>query len=180
MTPFFTTKPAGEGVGLGLAICQGIMDQHGGKLFFTSHPAEGTEFVLEFPVASTLSHYQPSSPLNILVVDDEPFIAELLRERFQLLGHQVQAFTHPKEGLEAAAKGSFDVAFVDLRMPDLDGWKVLKELSALKDLSLYAMSGFEIHQSPQDIPLQGILKKPFDIMEIHSLLMKEMGGRQAA
>lgn len=53
MTPFFSTKPVAQGVGLGLAISQSIMDQHGGKLFFTSSEKEGTEFVLDFPAAAS-------------------------------------------------------------------------------------------------------------------------------
>ncbi len=174
MTPFFSTKPAGEGVGLGLAICQGIMDQHGGKLFFTSDQDKGTEFVLEFPAASAMTRSEPRKKLNILVLDDEPFIVDLLKERFHLLGHNVQAFTQAQSALKSAAKESYDVAFVDLRMPDQDGWEVLSQLAAFPTISLYAMSGFHARQQRPEIPLKRILNKPFDIAVLLSLLEEEM------
>ncbi|MFA5308516.1 MAG: ATP-binding protein [Dehalococcoidales bacterium] len=49
-TPFFTTKEAGKGAGLGLSICLGIVNEHGGKLYADSEPEKGTTFVIELPV----------------------------------------------------------------------------------------------------------------------------------
>ncbi|MFO8009459.1 MAG: ATP-binding protein [Dehalococcoidia bacterium] len=49
--PFFTTKEVGEGTGLGLSICYGIVEEHGGKIYFQSTSGEGTVFTVELPVA---------------------------------------------------------------------------------------------------------------------------------
>lgn len=181
MTPFFTTKPSGEGVGLGLAICQGIMDQHGGRLFFTSDATAGTEFVLEFPLATSLVIPRNDKPLSILVIDDEAFIADLLRERFNSMGHRTQSFTNPQTALEAAARGHFHLAFVDLRMPEMEGWDVLEKLSENKDLTLYAMSGYSATYSSQKISLvQGLIQKPFDMDQLAKILHEEVQRRHIA
>jgi len=54
--PFFTTKEVGQGTGLGLAMCKGIIEEHGGRLFFRSLPGVGTTFFIELPLKSPKRH----------------------------------------------------------------------------------------------------------------------------
>ncbi len=63
--PFFTTKEVGEGTGLGLSMCKGIVEEHHGRLFFRSLPGVGTTFFVELPVAQPkglTSHAQKEDP----------------------------------------------------------------------------------------------------------------------
>ena len=52
-SPFFTTKKLGKGTGLGLSICQGIIAEHGGKIWAESEPGSGAAFKVELPVWTT-------------------------------------------------------------------------------------------------------------------------------
>ena len=84
--PFFTTKPAGEGTGLGLSLSHDIVvKQHGGAIDVESAPGS-TRFVIQLPRTDSGGSLQPGGgPLNplILVVDDEPDVEDLFRQQFR-------------------------------------------------------------------------------------------------
>jgi len=131
--PFFTTKAPGVGTGLGLSIVYGIVHQHGGEVRFESRPGIGTKFVVELPVVSVpaersanLSRGHASSAGEtpkgrILVIEDEPTVAQLIVDVLREEGHHVVSAIDSKEGLERIARGSYDLIVCDLRMPGLDG-----------------------------------------------------------
>ena len=84
--PFFTTKPAGEGTGLGLSISHDIIvKQHGGSIEVNTQPGEFTEFRIILPRAAATIAKSGGSRMNllILVVDDEPDVADLFRQQFR-------------------------------------------------------------------------------------------------
>jgi two-component system, NtrC family, sensor kinase len=131
--PFFTTKAPGVGTGLGLSIVYGIVHQHGGEVTFESRPGIGTKFVVELPVVSVpaelsanLSRGHVSSAGEtpkgrILVIEDEPTVAQLIVDVLREEGHHVASAIDSKEGLERIARSSYDLIVCDLRMPGLDG-----------------------------------------------------------
>ena len=137
--PFFTTKPVGVGTGLGLSICHGIVTSLGGQIAAYGD-ATGTTFRVVLPTSETLAadstppaNEQPSSRdsirARILVVDDEPQIANALRE---LLApeHTVVAAASAREALEAIEGEDFDVVFCDLMMPGADGVDLFERVRA--------------------------------------------------
>ena len=90
--PFFTTKPTGEGTGLGLSISYDVITHgHGGALTVESDVGAGTEFTIYLPRRFAAGEAQGSSDesqggfvtVSILVVDDEPDVADLFRQRFR-------------------------------------------------------------------------------------------------
>jgi PAS domain S-box-containing protein len=120
MSPFFTTKPAGEGTGLGLALSYGIMKAHGGDLTFTSSRKDGTEFVLVFPaVAATADETTRATPGRMVMVADENDVTRnILVSKLQRYGYQV---FEAKDGETLIAQltslPAIEGVFVDLYLP---------------------------------------------------------------
>jgi two-component system NtrC family sensor kinase len=131
--PFFTTKPVGVGTGLGLSIVYGIVQQHGGEVYLENQSGWGATFVVELPIVVALTEERPRedrgpAPIaaagpgrRILVVEDEPTVAQLIAEVLSEQGHDVEAVLDSQEGLRRIARHSYDLVICDLKMPRLDG-----------------------------------------------------------
>lgn len=130
--PFFTTKPPGLGTGLGLSIVYGIVEQHGGDVAFENLSAGGAKFTVEIPLlpvpaeivsASAASPADSGSVVSsrVLVVEDEPTVAQLISDVLCEEGHKVEAVLDSQEGLTRLARSRYDLIICDLRMPRLDG-----------------------------------------------------------
>jgi signal transduction histidine kinase/CheY-like chemotaxis protein len=141
--PFFTTKPAGVGTGLGLSIVYGIVQEHGGEVSVDSLQGRGATLTVEFP-ALTVSGFdfaggeaviQPRSavvaPLQslertaaneqILIVEDEPTVAELIADVLAEEGHGVDTLLDSRAALGRLEEKSYSLVICDLKMPHLDG-----------------------------------------------------------
>jgi len=133
--PFFTTKPSGVGTGLGLSIVYGIVHQHGGEITLEGQAGAGARFVVDLPVICATEetpapHARPmggatntNSRLTgrVLVVEDEPTVANLIKDILREEGHRVEAVLDSQQGLTALSRGEYDLVICDLRMPRLDG-----------------------------------------------------------
>ncbi len=137
--PFFTTKDVGEGTGVGLAVSLGIVQSHGGSLELVQTLAgQGACFEVTLPVAAgdagTAEGQTPLQPaaggLRILVVDDEVEIAEILRDILAPAGHAVSLAHDGRQALERLARNDYDLVFSDLKMPDMDGPALYREIAA--------------------------------------------------
>jgi CheY-like chemotaxis protein len=137
--PFFTTKEEGKGTGLGLAICARIIDEHGGTISVRSREGEGSTFVIDLPVVpqdeqslestdEAQEEMAPATPLSALIVDDEPDVARVVQLSLERAGHQSAVEVSSVRAAERLATESFDVIFMDLRMPDLSGPALYREL----------------------------------------------------
>lgn len=134
--PYFTTKPLGAGTGVGLAVCLGIVEAHGGTLTVESGDGSGAVFTIVLPAGSLEGgSVEESKPLNAstgqrsaLVVDDEVGVREILAEILMSCGHRVVAAASGREALERMGEESFDVILTDIRMPDLDGRALYREI----------------------------------------------------
>jgi len=135
--PFFTTKPVGVGTGLGLALCQGIIEGNGGSIRFESPPGCGATFSVTVPVAGSLAEAvvgpaldssEPVRDKSILVVDDESAIGGLLGDLLALDGHEVDVAANGRIALDKLRARSYDLVMTDLRMPELDGPGLYREM----------------------------------------------------
>lgn len=129
--PFFTTKPPGAGTGLGLAVCQGIVARHGGRMDIDSEVGKGTSVRVRLPAAPQRDDLPVESEprgLRILVVDDERQVVETL-ERL-LSGNRVVGITDGALAVERLDTEEFDVVLCDLGMRPVNGRDVYEAVAA--------------------------------------------------
>ncbi len=137
--PFFTTKEVGEGTGIGLAVCHRIMESLQGKIGLASHPGQGASFTISLPAiaeerAATTARPESSAKpaaCRVLVVDDDPEIASMLKEILSLDGHDVRCAPSGKKALQLLARHEFQIILTDLRMADMDGIGLYTTLARL-------------------------------------------------
>ena len=110
--------------------------------------------------------------VHILLVDDEEDIAELLQRTLKRMGHMVTVYNDPSMALEEFRAGKFDLALLDIRMPGMNGYELLKRIRRLdKHLKCCFLTAFEIHKddfAQHDIPAETIdcfIKKPVHLTE---------------
>ena len=134
--PYFTTKPIGMGLGVGLAVSLGIVEAHGGALTVDCPNDGGVVFTITLPVgAVTATAVEDAAETvtsqeqrRILIVDDESDIRETLAEILTAARHRVDTVSSGRDALERMAAQRYDVILTDLRMPDLDGRALFQEI----------------------------------------------------
>jgi CheY-like chemotaxis protein len=186
--PFFTTKPVGEGTGLGLAVVHGIVKSHGGSISVQSTLGIGTSFHIYFPAAHSLVQSPLQQPTRIihgnreriLIVDDEPPLVLITQRALERIHYLTESFTRPEESIRAFRQNPnrFDLAIVDLNMPELDGLQLASRLLEIQpSLPILLVTGNAIEATLEDVHRIGIgavLPKPHTLGElshaVHQLL----------
>ena len=152
--PFFSTKERGRGTGLGLAMCHGIVQKHGGHIWFYSEPGHGTVFHIYLPtvIESSGEMNLPLLPIpsprgceTVLLVEDEAPVRTLAARVLTSLGYNVLTACDGRDGLAMAHgySGSLDLLLTDVVMPRMGGKDMALEL--IKDypsLGVLFMSGY--------------------------------------
>jgi two-component system, cell cycle sensor histidine kinase and response regulator CckA len=135
--PFFSTKEVGQGTGLGLSTCYGIIKQSGGHISVYSEIARGSTFKIYLPqveeevesLAHSLDrHDLPRGTETILLVEDDPALREMATTLLRRLGYTVYPAADGVEALSLKQQrgvGHIDLLFTDVVMPHMSG----KELS---------------------------------------------------
>jgi signal transduction histidine kinase/CheY-like chemotaxis protein len=194
--PFFTTKPPGVGTGLGLSIVYGIVKQHGGEVTFENQPGSGAKFTVELPVVPVSSEAKTIAPPRaertgrvpagrILVVEDEPTVAQLIVDVLAEEGHYAEAALDSQDGLTRLSRHAFDLVICDLRMPRLDGPAFYDALvragSPVRDKILFITGDTLARRTveflePNDFPY---LAKPFLVEELKIAVNRLLGAGKA-
>lgn len=186
--PFYTTKEGKEWAGVGLAVVYGIVKEHSGYITVESKAGHGTTFNIYLPVSKkrtemvgTEEVVQFKGPETILVVDDEIFIMELLRDALLENGFNVVVYVSPLKCLEffRSKKQIIDVVITDILMPEMDGIQLIKSLREINpDIKIIAMTGsnMDIH----DMHIDGCLRKPFKAFDIVSMVKKVLNRERNA
>ena len=178
LDPFFTTK--GErGTGLGLAMVYGIMERHGGSLTIESEEGQGTTFILALPIqhqstiAAEVSAPAVTSPLNVLIADDQPLLCEILAEYLKNDCHTVTAANDGREALGKFEQEKFDVVITDQAMPEMNGQQLARAIkSRSPSTPVILLTGFGEAIGDATHVIDEVLSKPVSLIDLRHALMR--------
>ncbi|MBC8066218.1 MAG: response regulator, partial [Chlorobia bacterium] len=182
--PFYTTKPVGEGTGLGLSVVYGIVLRHKGAITVNSEVGTGTVFHVYFPVVDAPATVaeggaavsQKGGGERILYVDDDEALVYMLTRILRRLNYEVVGFTNPKEALEVfkANPDHFDLVITDMSMPYMDGATLVHELQAIRPLlPIVLVTGYvqpKDLETARNLGVNQLILKPNTVAEMADAL----------
>ena len=179
--PYFTTKPVGEGTGMGLAVTHAMVEKHGGIIQVFSTPGEGTRFDILLPASNRTPQVDAAPDLGgkpqgkgerILLVDDEKAVRNVTRRALERLGYYV---TEVQDGLSAwnifqNNPLGFDLVLTDLTMPGLTGAELASRISNLRPkLPIILISGFTESEEEGEERMTGVWARVMKPLEQNQL-----------
>ncbi len=189
--PFYTTKPVGEGTGMGLSVVLGIVQSQGGDIIVESALGKGSTFKVYLPVtgndeddAQTAESFAPNGGSErILFVDDEVMLVEIAEKALRKLGFSVAALSNSSEALSYLREHgqSVDMLITDQTMPGLTGVELAKEALKIKpDLPVILCSGFsnEINDHAKHSGISRIVNKPLRYRELGKTIRDVLDGHE--
>lgn len=181
--PYFTTKPLGEGTGLGLSVVHGIVKDHGGAIDVSSQMGSGTVFDVFLPISHATRQKKDNDvkPLitgneHILLVDDEKNIVDSYSQMLISLGYRVTGMSDSRQALSAfrSRPNDFDLVLTDYTMPHMTGIQLAEAMLKIQpDIPILLSSGYSrdnIIPQLNDMGIKGILLKPLDKGKISKVL----------
>ncbi len=187
--PFFTTREVGDGTGLGLSVCHGIMAEHGGRIHAESELGKGATFIVELPIVTEAGEPKLVEPVadevrreikaKILIVDDEPIVQQLLTEILTEAGYNVETVDNGIDAVEKLKSNRYGLILLDIKMRGMSGIELYKHLQK-KSRSLAKTVVFITGDVIGEVTLKFLRKtkvpyitKPFT----EELLLKEVNSR---
>lgn len=196
--PFYTTKPAGQGTGLGMSQVFAFCRQSGGEVQIASTEGEGTSVAMLLPVAQPQADAAtealpgedtradtPADALSILVVEDDARVLAATVDAVSELGHTAVACGNPLEaealveGRLADGQGGFDLILSDVLMPELTGPEMVAQLKQRwPELSVLFVTGYAGDAS-EDAAFgdHDVLRKPFTLSALDQAIRRSGEAR---
>jgi signal transduction histidine kinase/CheY-like chemotaxis protein len=180
--PFYTTKPIGQGTGLGLSQVYAVVRESGGTLAIDSEPGTGTTVRILLPagappIVRPESDVQPtttptgvraSEQTRVLVVDDDKLVRRFMAESLRSLQYHVTEAENGVEGLATLERERFELLLVDFAMPGMNGADVARAAQERQpDLRVLMVSGYADSAAIEAaLGAARLLRKPFDLAEL--------------
>ncbi len=195
--PFYTTKEAGKGTGLGLAMVYGIVKSHGGYITCYSEPGLGTTFKIYFPVLITESPQQradsrvepqaealPGGSETILLVDDDADVLKSGKAMLERRGYSTIMAESGERAVEIYEKEKelIDLVILDVGMPGMGGHKCLEHLLKIDPgikviiVTGYAPSG-KVKETLESGAV-GFIAKPFLLTDVLKRVREHLDKKQ--
>jgi PAS domain S-box-containing protein len=183
-----------QGSGLGLAISKAYVEMLGGKIWVDSKPGQGSTFYFTLPDKNVQEKIEwepdkevieksPVPRLNgkkILIAEDDRYGQELMIYLLRKTGADLVLAKDGQEAVELHKKDEFDLVLLDIRLPQMDGFEVLKHLRAQKpDLIIIAQSAFAMTEETNKIQQSGFtdyISKPINLDQLYKLLNNYLGN----
>lgn len=177
-TPFFTTKPAGQGTGLGLSLSYGLIQAHRGTLTYEEGPDGGAEFTIELPAgelpAGAVAGSTAERKRRILIVDDDPTAHRVIAALFATDRYRVESARNGAEGMAMAAAADYDLVIADATLAAPSGRPFVQELreaDARWAGRLVSVGGRNDGRR---------VSKPFDLRRLRALADEILGAREVS
>ena len=168
--PFFSTKEVGKGTGMGLSVLHGILHRAGGHVIVESTPGSGTlirlllqvgreQGAISPPARIPAVSHRPRTGAHVLIVDDNPSVANYLRELLESHGYRTTVFNDPGEALSWLERGDDapDIIVSDQTMPGLTGLDLLTAVRPrYPDLPVFLCTGLTDRASAERVRQAGI------------------------
>ena len=170
---FYRGSGRARGTGLGLAIVKSLVDLQGGRIQVRSVRGEGSAFTVELPAAVELPDRVARAALQgrrVLVVDDEPEIARLIVARLAALGASAASVHDGPTALARLRAEDFDAVTLDVLMPGMTGFDVLREMRADPNLSEIPVVVISVLSARETLAGEWVVSKPIDTEQLADAL----------
>ncbi|SHJ40721.1 PAS domain S-box-containing protein [Desulfatibacillum alkenivorans DSM 16219] len=179
--PYYTTKPVGEGSGMGLSEAFALISKYGGEIKAYSEPGMGASFYIYLPLmaasSKTLSKETlPQGSERILMVDDEEAVLTMTRQMVEHLGYKVTAVDNSPQALKIfeADPQAFDLIITDMTMPYVTGDSLANRILAIRpEMPIILCTGFSeklSREQARSIGIKAYVTKPVVMAQIAGII----------
>lgn len=168
----FSTKQKNNNSGYGLSIVKKIVENHSGSIDVKSEVGKGTCFRLKLPFDPGKYKLNKLNGRTILLVEDDQFQREVLKDLLQSLNITVVTANDGLEALKKLSDVKIDLIIIDKIMPNMDGEECIHEIKKMGySFPIVLTSGSEIYEEDNEY-VSKVLKKPYNFEMIQSILVE--------
>jgi signal transduction histidine kinase/DNA-binding NarL/FixJ family response regulator len=174
---FYRARSGGAtapGTGLGLSIVKSLVELHEGEIEVESEPGRGTTFHVLIPAAVEATLVEQSLEVirgrRVLIVDDEPEVADLIADQLAPLEVDATIVGSGREAMSRLRSEQFDAVTLDILMPGMDGFEVLRQIREDPDLRSIPILVVSVASDRRELAGEWVVSKPIDADELRNVL----------
>jgi PAS domain S-box-containing protein len=191
--PYFTTRPTGEGSGLGLSIVHGIVMSYGGSIKVDSFPGEGATFEIYLPAEKWEGlEFEPdeigvipTGSGTILFIDDESALVDIGKHELELLGYRVVATSDCAYALKTFRQHpeDFDLVMSDMSMPLMTGVELARKVMEIRpDIPVILCTGYSDlveKEKMEELGIKEFVIKPLDLRGLARIVRRVLDKKSS-